>query len=164
MAYFNAVLLPVADFKDRTVEYAQEKYADIAEGYCLSPTVYPHITLCQFQADDQPMIFIDGLFNPVFHEVHVRAGAGQHLGYSWVEWTVRKDDWLVQLQASVHDSLTSEGASVHTETGDTYYPHMTFCRIPQGKADDVELPMIEQSVKPWIFTIGMSDEAGQFLG
>ena len=57
MGYFNAVLLPDVEFRDRAVDYAQEKYRDISDGYCLSRNVYPHISLCQFEADDPPMIF-----------------------------------------------------------------------------------------------------------
>ena len=72
MPLFNAVLLPAVDFRDRLVDFAQDKYADIAGGYCLSKSVYPHITLAQFKADDQPMIFIDGLFNPIFESFNIR--------------------------------------------------------------------------------------------
>ncbi|MEM6780411.1 MAG: hypothetical protein AAF569_00950 [Pseudomonadota bacterium] len=164
MALFNAVLLPAVDFRDRIVDYAQEHYAEISEGFCLSPTVYPHITLCQFEMDDQPMIFIDGLFNPVFETEKVRNGAGIHEGYQWIEWTVKKEDWLSELQETVHGALTQENALVTTAKGEEYQPHMTFCRLPKKDANSVDLPVIEQSNKPWIFTIGSSDRNGQFIG
>lgn len=164
MAYFNAVLLPDVGFRDRVVEYAQDKYADVYEGYCLSHQIYPHITLCQFEADDQPMIFIDEVFHPVFTEANIREGKGIHQGYSWVEWLVQKDDSIVQLQETVRGALESEGIKVLTETGSDYSPHMTFCRIPVQKEDGIPVAMIEQSSRPWIFTIGSSDQMGQFLG
>ena len=164
MGYFNAVLLPDVDFRDRVVDYAQDKYSDISDGYCLSHKAYPHITLCQFEADDPPMIFIDGLFNPVFTEPKIREGKGNHQGYSWVEWIVQKDDWVVQLQDTVRGALESEGIKVTAIEGEDYYPHMTFCRTPKEISDDIELAMVEQSNKPWIFTIGSSDLNGQFLG
>ncbi len=164
MGYFNAVLLPDVEFRDRVVEYAQEKYSDISEGYCLSHKVYPHITLCQFEADDQPMIFVDELFSPVFTEVNIRKGKGIHQGYSWIEWVVQKDDWIVQLQETVRGALESEGINVINENGGHYYPHMTFCRIPEEKKGSTPLAVVEQVNKPWIFTIGSSDRNGQFLG
>lgn len=164
MAYFNAVLLPDVGFRDRVVEYAQDKYRDISDGYCLSHKVYPHITLCEFEADEPPMIFIDELVHPVFIEANVRTGTGLHEGYSWVEWTVQKEDWIVQLQKTVRGALESEGLKVTTKQEEPFHPHMTFCRILSQKEDDVPLAMVEQSSKPWIFTIGSSDQMGQFLG
>lgn len=90
MGYFNAVLLPDVEFRDRVIDYAQEKYNNISDGYCLSHKIYPHITLCQFEADEQPMIFYDAVFNPIFTKANVRDGIGIHKGYSWVEWVVKK--------------------------------------------------------------------------
>lgn len=164
MGLYNAVLLPDVDFRDRLVDYAQDNYDEISDGYCLSHKVYPHITLCQFEADDQPMIFIEELFEPVFTLPNIRQGQGEHSGYNWVEWLVQKDEWLVQLQKGVKDALESEGAKVTTGIGESYHPHMTFCRTPKQEIDDIPLAMIEQSDKPWIFTIGESDKNGQFLG
>ncbi len=164
MGYFNAVLLPDVDFRDRVVEYAQENYSKKSDGYCLSHNVYPHITLCQFEADEQPMIFIDEVFNPVFTMPNIREGQGIHQGYNWIEWVVKKDDWIVQLQKTVGGALESEGLKVNTSIGELYHPHMTFCRIAKDHTDDVPLAMVEQSDTPWIFTIGESDKNGQFLG
>tara|TARA_R110002126_G_scaffold291807_1_gene459617 strand:- start:42661 stop:43155 length:495 start_codon:yes stop_codon:yes gene_type:complete len=164
MGYYNAVLLPDVAFRDRIVDYAQDKYSDISDGYCLSHNVYPHITLCQFEADEQPMIFIEELFNPVFTEASIREGKGSHVGFSWIEWVVKKDNWLVKLQETVRGALESEGINVEAAKGSHYYPHMTFCRTPKEKAGNIPLAMIEQSDKPWIFTVGCSDKNGQFLG
>lgn len=164
MGYFNAVLLPDVGFRDRVVDYAQQEYSDISNDYCLSHKVYPHISLCQFEADDPPMIFIDGLFNPVFTEPNVREGIGIHQGYNWIEWIVKKDDWIVQLQETVRGALKSEGVNVTAGKAEHYYPHMTFCRTSAERKDDVPLAVVEQSSKPWIFTIGSSDQNGQFLG
>lgn len=164
MELFNAVLLPGLDFRDRVVEYAIEHYTDIADGYCLSHKVYPHITLCQFEADEQPMVFFDDVFNPVFTDVNIRGGLGIHKGYNWIEWTVRKEGWLVHLQETVNSTLQSEGMKVTTGKGDKYHPHMTFCRTPEMDAKHIPLPSVEQSSVPWIFTIGSSDQNGQFLG
>lgn len=164
MGYFNAVLLPDVDFRDRVVDYAQDKYSQISDGYCLSHKVYPHITLCQFETVEQPMIFIDGLFDPIFTDANIRDGEGDHLGHSWIEWIVQKDDWIVELQNTVREALESEGAKVTSAQAELYFPHMTFCRVPTDKAQNAPLAMVEQSDKPWIFTIGSSDPNGQFLG
>lgn len=164
MGYYNAVLLPDVEFRDRIVDYAQDKYSDVSDGYCLSHNVYPHITLCQFEADEQPMIFIDELFNPVFTDADVREGKEIHEGFSWIEWVVKKESWLVKLQETVIGALASEGISVTSGKGEHYYPHMTFCRAPKEKTDNIPLAMAEQSDQPWMFTIGSSDKNGQFLG
>ena len=164
MPLFNAVLLPSVGFRDRVVEFAQGKYADIADGYCLSTSVYPHITLAQFKAEDQPMLFIDGLFEPTFTTFNLRAGEGQHDGFTWVEWQVEKEGWITDLQSSVATALQEEGAEILSPLGDEYHPHMTFCRVPKAQENEIDPPLIEQSERPWIFTIGSMDENGQFLG
>lgn len=164
MKHFNAVLLPPADFSDRVVEYAQDHYSDISDGYCLSHKVYPHITLCQFQAEEPPMIFVEEVFNPVFLDANIRNGTGIHGGFNWIEWTVKKDDWLVQLQNTIIGELEGEGIKANTKSGLHYHPHMTFCRVAEEKSHDIPLAQVEQTRVPWIFTIGSSDENGQFLG
>ncbi|MCS5597624.1 MAG: hypothetical protein NZ828_10245 [Alphaproteobacteria bacterium] len=164
MRLFNAVLLPDVDYRDRLVNYAQNNYDKFSNGYCLSNKAYPHITLCQFKTDDQPMIFIDDLFTPIFTEPNIRPGDGIHKGYNWIEWLVKKDDWLVELQENVRDVLASEGAQVLTDSGPNYYPHMAFCRTSEKSLSNIPLAAVEQSEKPWIFTIGELDPNGQFLG
>lgn len=146
------------------VDYAQKKYSKISDGYCLSSKVYPHITLCQFEADDQPMIFNENVFNPIFTHADIRNGKGIHKNHSWIEWVVQKDQWLMDLQSSVTGALQSEGVKLTNASAEEYCPHMTFCRIPINRKDNVPLAAIEQSQRPWIFTIGSSDPNGQFLG
>ena len=164
MEYFNAVLLPGVDFRDRVVEYTIDNYIDIADGYCLSQKVYPHITLCQFQAEEPPMIFFDEVFTPVFTQVNMREGKGIHQGYSWIEWAVQKDGWLIQLQETVIGALESEGIKATTKKGKDFHPHMTFCRTLKTELEAIPLAAVEQPKTPWIFTIGSTDKNGQFLG
>jgi 2'-5' RNA ligase len=162
MQRFNAVLMPAGDFKDKAVELAQDNYADIADGYCLSHKVYPHITLCRFEAEDMPMVFVDGLFYPKITEFAVCEGEGKHEGYLWVQYSIDKEDWLVALQNSVRDNLGE--VKILSAQGDNYDPHMTFCRVPSRQKKAIKLLDILPNTKPWIFTIGHSDENGQFLG
>lgn len=164
MPLFNAVLLPAVDFRDRLVDFAQDKYAKIADGYCLSQTSYPHITLAQFEAEDQPMIFLEDVFEPQFTHFNLRDGSGDHDGFVWVEWAVQKEQWLSDLQNGVIESLKGEGANITSAIGDEYQPHLTFCRVPKSKEEKVDPALIEQAKLPWIFTIGSSDKNGQFLG
>lgn len=162
MQKFNAVLMPSAGFKDKIVSMAQEHYTVIADGYCLSKKVYPHITLVQFAAEDMPMVFIDGLFQPRITGFRVREGEGKHAGYVWVQYDIAKEDWLVALQASVRESLGD--VEIRSNQGEKYEPHITFARIPKSEEAAIAHLSVIENNRPWIFTIGHSDENGQFLG
>ncbi len=163
--YFNAVLVPPNDLAKELVAYAQNHFATIADGYCLSDTVCPHITLCQFEAEEIPHIDIANEFiKPIYVlSTDIRKGTDIHEGYYWLSLIVEKEDWLVDLQKSVYSQLEKLGCSVKTQTGDLYNPHVTFCRTKENIEFNKDVIGFIKETKGWSFEIGQSDENGQYL-
>jgi len=166
MKYFNAVLKPPSGLDQQFIDFAQENFADKADGYCLSDKVLPHIKLCLFKADDLLDIYIDTISKvPEFVQYNVGIGREIHKGYVWAEIIIKPKAWLLHLHEYVKNKLNASGAEILTKH---YTPHITFCRLPESQkefADSIEIPNI--FFKPhdgWTFEIGHSDVNGQYFG
>ena len=166
MNYYNTVLRPPQELADALTSFAQEKFADKAEGYCLSDKVFPHITLCQFKANEMLDISFGSINkspNPVTYNVGI--GEGIHEGYVWSEILIESEDWLNKLHEFVKNKLSSHDVEILTKN---YMPHQTFCRLPKSQKDFAEsiiLPeMFLKQHDGWTFEVGCSDVNGQYLG
>ncbi len=162
MAYFNAVLLPPSELSAKLIAFAQENFAEVVDGYCLSADVLPHITLCQFKADTLPEITMNDIKAvPKLMQYQCRDGAGQHESYCWSQIDVESENWMYHLHEYVKNKLVPYDVEVLTKN---YKPHLTFCRV---KADDVEKIKIDipaeflTPVKGWKVAIGTSNENGE---
>ncbi len=173
MGLYNAVLVPPADLSARITAYAQTHFGDIADGYCLSHDVFPHVTLCQFKTDAAPPAFsgfpgFDGPFDTELSGYGAHYGHGMHDGYSWVELLVYKTAALSALQKAVANHLSGHNIKSMTKIGDHYTPHVTFARV--RNEDYKKLPNFVppesffDKTAPWRFVCGRSDRNGQFLG
>lgn len=166
MNYFNAVLRPPNELEEALTSFAQENFADKADGYCLSDKVFPHITLCQFKANAMPEISFDEIKkspDPVKYNVGV--GTGIHEGYVWAEILIKPEPWLYHLHEYVKNKLSSYDVEILTKN---YMPHQTFCRLPANQQDfaqSIKLPkMFLKQYEGWTFEVGHSDGNGQYLG
>jgi len=166
MKYFNVVLKPPADLSQQLVLFAQENFADKADGYCLSDTVLPHITLCQFKANEAPEVSfgnVQKVPEPTVYQL--RAGKEIHEGYLWAEILIKPEPWLNDLHCRVRDELISHGAEILTKD---YMPHQTFCRLSESQKDlamAIQIPdMLLQKHEGWTFEVGHCDVNGQYLG
>ena len=85
MQYFNAVLRPPHELANALTLFAQENFSEVSDGCCLSNKVFPHITLCQFRANEMPNVSF-GAINKVPEPMtyNVRIGEGIHEGLSLI--------------------------------------------------------------------------------
>ncbi|MEM9469764.1 MAG: hypothetical protein AAF988_06335 [Pseudomonadota bacterium] len=171
MHYLNSVLLPPSDIAKRLVEYAQEHCATVADNYCLSDQVLPHITLCQFQADDISIFQDIEIKSPIDIELkksNIREGDGIHNGYAWFELEVTKSEALVALQGKVAQTINERAGNISTRIGNGYHPHLTFCRTQFDKMNYLKSLKVPKKFlglkKNYNFEIGYSDENGQYFG
>lgn len=163
MNYYNAVLLPPEKTSKEIINFAKTHYADIADGYCLSDDVLPHITLCQFKNNIMlDLNYTQTIDTPIFSQTNIRSGEGIHAGYDWIELLVKKEESLTRLAANVKDEITSLGGEVLTKK---YNPHLTLCRFQSERVKEIEFPFdIFNDKDKWKFSVGKSDMNGQFYG
>lgn len=173
MSFYNAVLIPPAELSARMTAFAQAHFRDLAQGYCLSSSVFPHVTLCQFESKNAPPRFHGFLgfeepFNIELSGYGAHYGHGMHEGYTWVELLVHKTGPLMALQQAVANHLSGHNIKPMTQTDDYYRPHVTFARV--RNEDYKTLPNFMppeaffEKTAPWRFICGRSDKNGQFLG
>ncbi len=163
MAYYNAVLLPPEELSQGITRCAAF-FSDIADGYCLSDKVFPHVTVYQFEAAGKLPDFKIAKSLPVFiGKFDTHMGEGIHEGHRWVDFEVMKTKEMLELQADVKKLLDEAGFRVLNKTGAAYRPHLTLCRLQKG-ADIPTRPMPSFPETLWRFAVGRSDRNGQFLG
>ena len=173
MPYYNTVLLPPPPLAGEITRFAQENFAAVADGYCLSAenNVLPHISLCQFKAEDFDFSSFKNMscsLTPILTELAIRYGDDIHEGYLWLELAVQKTDGLLGLQCAVRTVLERQGLSPLNGQGDNYIPHLTFCRIMENNFDGVCHTLPPKTfflpAEGWRFAVGQADGNGQFLG
>ena len=165
--YFNSVLVPPTGLAEKIKEFAMLNCAGVADGYCLSNSVFPHVTLCQFMAEKA--LPIEGAsFDVAFKKPNLRDGAGMHDGYTWFEMVVVPSPELIKVQESIANKISVLGGQISTGVGDDYYPHLKFCRIKKDmihRLENIKVPdEFFVPVKGWRFEVGRSDKNGQYLG
>lgn len=173
MGLYNAVLIPPADLSAPMVAFAQTHFKDVADGYCLSDSVFPHVTLCQFETKTVPPRFygflgFDEPFNIELSGYGAHYGTGMHEGYTWVELLVHKTGALAAFQQAIANHLSGHNIKPMSQIDDYYRPHVTFTRV--RNEDYKTLPNFVppeaffKGTYPWRFVCGRSDKNGQFLG
>jgi len=166
MQYFNAVLRPSYELTEALTLFSQENFSDLADGYCLSDSVFPHITLCQFKADEIPEISFGAINkSPEPVKYNVGVGEGIHEGYLWSHLLIKPESWLNNLYELVKNKLNAHDVEIITRD---YTPHQTFCRLPESQkkfAEAIEiLDMFLKQHDGWTFEVGSSDINGQYMG
>lgn len=163
MQYFNAVLVPAEEYKNKLTRFCDANLQPFSDGYCLGAKVFPHITLCQFQANAYPTLDMSFEYSPVHTGFNKRAGTGKHTGFMWFEIAIKKNDEIIQWQNQVQRLLNDIGITSTTPPSDLYAPHVSLCRY----VDEIDVMLDNELLNlpsNWKFEIGRSDPNGQYFG
>ena len=153
-SHFNLALYPQdAHLANACVELAQANFKDQASEYLLDENAHPHVTLCQFQANEEQLesIWSDvekldfkaaregareldfGLDSNLkalklrFHHFYIKPGFHFHKDKYWLGLAMSATAELVALQKALHSLL----AKMNIETStlpQSYFPHLTLAR------------------------------------
>lgn len=175
MKRYNCAFVFDGALSKRLVDFSQDNFANVADGYCLSDSVCPHITVAQFACDDrskvQDMMYeIDGLsYDGVgfdFEAFAVRQGNNLNAGFQWVEFPIVKSKELETFHKDVIWIFKNYDIEPTSLIGDLYHPHVTLCRLPA----QVSVPSVQVDagfMGPYedgvCLIFGESDECGQLL-
>ena len=148
------------------VDYAQRNFAGKEANYILGEHAKPHVTLVQFYGDhnDASAVkdFIELLSdNPQPRYTGIQFGIDVNDSAAlWANMGVARDPALLELHLKMVDFLKSRNLHALNDSGDLYYPHVTFARV---KIDGIgcEKPNIPDVV--FNLALGVADEFGQFV-
>lgn len=152
------------------VAAAQELFSDVSDGYLLADSVYPHITLVQFETVHSSQVKLiweeiasnHTLFQPQLIGINFIKGLGEHSKFYWAQIGVERDPILMSAHHQMVDLLKHHQLDCLIDSGDIYKPHITLARIKLLKS----IPMWPMNIlEPSFFniTIGESDKNGRYL-
>ena len=163
---YNIALLAVGE-PERYVEVAHQHFSESAQGYILGPRSLPHITICQFFGEAEPLL--EGLKQigtrhgvPPIHFSGLSFNQDPTaLDLWWAALTVSRTPGLMQLHHPVLQLLRSQNVEPLTLCEDRYFPHLTLARVDridiQGFSNDILRECQFELV------LGESDNLGQFV-
>ena len=172
---YNTVLLPPDNFADLYIDFSQDNFSGIQDGYCLKQgRALPHITLCQARINTQDQLDdlmgslenVDKAFSAAieFGSYYASKKPDKAIVYTGLAVRVPNDP-LQALHNLVYKKHRNLQLEVLNPSGEEYWPHLTFARF-KDSAVIPELSFPERfwlTIPDWRVAFGVSDEAGQFL-
>ncbi len=164
MRYIIALL---AQEPDPFIQEAQRQFSDIAQGYLLSNSSLPHITLAQFDLDDEQKLeevwrelfaCVKDIPQPRFTGIGFSKKAQGLWGTSL---SVAREPELVNLHLMVIDVLKNHGIRSITHSKELYRPHVTLARVAEPKLSQFNDSILDPAL--FILALGQGDENGQYL-
>lgn len=175
LTYYNLALVPESDSFSRVlVELARVNLTEQASGYMLGEQAIPHVTICQFQAQDKQ---VDALWNSlsaedssalqafmplVFSHIYIKPGKNQHLDKYWVGLAVQWHTAIFTLQNWATCQLAA--ANIESLTlSHNYFPHLTLARCKPDvpiTLHTLPAPDFFAAQQTFVPTIGLSDAMG----
>lgn len=174
MQRYNIALLPIDSMlKEEIIRISRLFFADIHDNYILGTEGLPHITLCQFKADNpdtalnayKHLVRQENLTVPgtlYVEKFQVRAGTLVNSGTFIAEYKIKPDKKLTDLQFRCAEILNACGLENLTPS-QKYSPHITLARllsVPE-QTPTIEDLQCTAEFKPGL-SIGCSTESGVF--
>lgn len=153
-SHFNLALYPHdAHLASACVALAQANFKDQASEYLLGENAHPHVTLCQFQANEEQQESIWSAVEKLdfkaaiegtqeldfgldsnlkalklrFHHFYIKPGFHFHKDKYWLGLAMSATPELLALQKALHTLLTQMNIESPT-LPQSYFPHLTLAR------------------------------------
>ncbi len=159
-ARFNIALIPEnKHFIAHNIKLAQDNFASQAQEYLLGDNAWPHITLCQFEANPDRLPEIWSAVMPLASKpLSIHLGPFYILlyeGYYWVGLSTRREPELIALQLAVNEVLNSFGIKSN-QPHSNYFPHITWARCNTETPPAIRvLPTAEFWSSPNLFALSL---------
>lgn len=165
---FILALSPPRDLALFLISSAQTLFSPMSEGYLLSDTSLPHITLYQFTGESrEEAIAIFSEMQRKFPQSLTPCITGVHFirknHVHQVELSVKRDPTLMKMHLFAKDLIEKNGFVGLTEDQDLYRPHITLVQVrksellPRWPDDFFEMNGEFQ------LSLGLGNELGQYL-
>jgi len=180
-SHFNLALYPQdAHQASAYVALAQANFRDQESEYLLGENAHPHVTICQFQANEEQLESIWSAVEKLelepnqkalalrFHHFYIKPGFHLHKDKYWLGLAMSATAELMALQKALHTLLAQMNIESPT-LPQAYFPHLTLARChtldyanpPQVKV----LPALDIWQHDFVFqvSLGRSNEYGVYL-
>jgi len=160
---YNLALIPLSKSKE-FVDVA-EKFSNIADKYLLGNNSHPHITLYQFEADENQ---IDNIWRKACDEWNHKLINLELATFSYI--TFDKDTYWISLLPKdsdiLHEMHSIIAGILQLPTKQNYDPHLTLINTKNAVQKD-EIEHLSKSFIPIVdsfkLAVGKSDNIGQFI-
>lgn len=162
---YNIGLLAVKQ-PENYVQIAQQHFSKVAQGYILSDTSLPHITICQYWGKETSLIPIINTLKkigeaPKIHFTGLSFTKDQEQPHIWwAELSVAQHPDLIHLHRFVVQLLEEHQISPLNDSRDLYRPHLTFARIARLVSYDFSSEILKE--EQFRLVLGEADDLGQF--
>lgn len=170
---FNLALVPESmDFSRQLTTTARAAFGDTSRGYLLGPRAIPHMTVCQFRADDDDharriartsSLAVDGNIAVAVDSVYFRPRPDLGTDFFNAGLLVTKTPEIEMGQHAVHQHIEQQGGEPLTAVDEGYWPHFTMAYTNRTEIDPSLLSgwaFGRQKLRP---VLGHCDENGQLL-
>lgn len=158
--YYNIGLLPDEVTSTLLIENAN-LLRPHTNGYLLGDNALPHVTLCQFTADEAQLTSIKSALDTLQKNISVRTlnqeirtGTGLHQGFDWVQTAIESMPELWTLQKDVFELIIKHQADALNHP-DTYEPHITYGRVANKMCDNSVLSLFKDLPDTLHLTLGL---------
>jgi 2'-5' RNA ligase len=171
MRYILA-LTPPNEQSSQYIELAQKLFSSVSDCYLLSEKASPHITICQFETDDERKSvkfwkdieqYKISSISPRLTGVSFLRGFGLLKEYTWVEISVARDPEIMQIHELALNALKKNELTSYNESGDLYRPHITLARIHMPDTLQKWPDVIFEERGKYKLTLAKGDDHGQYL-
>lgn len=164
MPKYNIALIPIRE-SDRVVDFVKENFASIADKYQLGEKSFPHVTLCQFMAEESDLLTI---WDEVCQSLKQQSVELEFTKFS--SMTVGNSFWVSLLphdSSALHDMYKTVSHLVKNPIKNAlgyYDPHMTLINTKEEKFEEI-VNQLAGSYTPikdtFVVALGKSDDLGQ---
>jgi 2'-5' RNA ligase len=171
MRYILA-LVPTREVATTYIQTAQTLFGNHHDSYLLSEKVSPHITVCQFETEQESKatLFwhqIDTLSNrklfPRLTGVSFQKGMGKLKEFYWAEVSVAREEALMKVHQFALDALEKCGLHSVNDSGDLYRPHITLARIRLPETIQRWPDELFEDQGEYKLALALGDDHGQYL-
>jgi 2'-5' RNA ligase len=169
MQKYHIVLVPTAKVAFAAELFAQTHFVHNHEGYCIGENGHlPHITIAQVNIPDA--FEIDDLYAAFlkldWSEEHALIfGNYYHNERHYCGVEIVKSDKLQMLYENTIEAINHLGLAVEGETGNGFWPHMTFAKTHISLPESVMLPdQLRDKTGGWRLEFGHRGDHGVYLG
>jgi 2'-5' RNA ligase len=175
---YSIVLVCNAAQRDLFVDLAHKLPQRSYAGYLLSERSLPHITLCQFQVDDERVIKVlknelqryQGSFVPQITGISFLPGSNEFKNEVWIEFSVLREATLIEIQNDMVRLLHNHNITISNNAGAIYRPHITLAKVVRSCMVGINLNsfshtwslLLERKIK-FDVVLGLSDHNWQFV-
>ena len=172
MRYILALVPTNESVAAQYIETAQALFKPHHDSYLLSTKVSPHITVCQFETEEEKQaerfwteVGKLSMYRivPRFTGVSFQRGAGNLKQYYWAEISVARDENLMRMHLFALDSLKNVGLTSFNDSGDLYRPHLTLARMHLPPTIIKWKEEILDDPGEFKLTLAKGDNHGQYL-